>query len=45
MLPPEQKVCVPLAEIVGVEGKEFTVIIVATDTELLHPLPFVTLTV
>jgi hypothetical protein len=45
MLPPAQKVVGPPAVIVGVTGKSFTVITVAADIALWHPLALVTLTV
>ena len=43
-LPPVQKVVAPPAAITGVDGKAFTVTIVATDEALWQPLAFATLT-
>jgi hypothetical protein len=44
-LPPVQKVVGPPAEIVGADGKAFTVTAVGADDELWHPFALVTLTV
>jgi hypothetical protein len=42
---PVQKFVGPPAVITGVDGKAFTVTIVATDEALWHPLAFATFTV
>jgi hypothetical protein len=44
-LPPVQKFVGPPAVITGVDGKEFTVTVVATDEALWQPLAFATFTV
>ena len=44
-VPPVQKVVAPPAVITGVDGKGFTVTIVATDEALWQPLAFATFTV
>ena len=41
-LPPVHKLVVPPAVMVGVDGKEFTVTMVAADTALWQPLALIT---